>query len=457
MRDIALTAVVFGSIPLIFMRPWIGVLVWTWLAYMNPQRLTYGFAYDFQFSLLIGLVVIVAYLLRGEKRPPVNALTILMLVFTIWVTITLIPALLPDAAFLKWTRFMKQQLLIFILLCVINDRFRLNVFVWVSALSIGFYGIKGGFFTIVNGGNFRVWGPMGSMIEENNALAVVLIAIIPLFRALQLNLTNKWLRLAMLGCMGLIFASVLGSQSRGALLAIAAMGGFFWWKSRKKVVLGIFGVIAVIGMLSIMPQSWYDRMDTIGNYEQDASATGRIDAWIFAINLANDRPIFGGGFNVFGNQRLFDIYNPEAPVPRAAHSAYFEILGDQGYIGLLLYMIIAMAAWMTLRRTLQLTRDRPDLRPERDLAAMLQVSLIGFWAGSAFLNLATFDFYWGLLATAAILYDVVRREVSSPAPSATAPEPAPPGGPLGRRLQAAGTPPAPATGGVSGFLVKGTR
>jgi len=44
MRDLFVTAVIFGLLPFIFKRPWVGILVWAWLSYMNPHRLAWGFA-----------------------------------------------------------------------------------------------------------------------------------------------------------------------------------------------------------------------------------------------------------------------------------------------------------------------------------------------------------------------------------------------------------------------------
>ena len=43
----SLLTIVFGSIPLILSRPFFGIIMWSWIAYMAPHRLTWGVAYDF--------------------------------------------------------------------------------------------------------------------------------------------------------------------------------------------------------------------------------------------------------------------------------------------------------------------------------------------------------------------------------------------------------------------------
>ena len=183
MRDLFVTAVIFGLLPFIFRRPWIGILVWSWLAYMNPHRLAWGFAYDFPFSMVVGLVTIAAFLFSKEKKEMVwTRETGLLLIFVGWMLITTLFALYPQFAWEQWDKVWKIQLMIFLTVLLINDRYKLHWLVWVIALSLGFYGIKGGIFTIVNGGVFRVQGPGGTFIAGNNEMALALVMVIPLIR-----------------------------------------------------------------------------------------------------------------------------------------------------------------------------------------------------------------------------------------------------------------------------------
>src|SRR5690606_38580670 len=102
--------------------------------------------------------------------------------------------------------------------------------------------------------------------------------------------------------------SVLGSQSRGAFLAVSAMAVYLWRHSNHKGLVGIVLVVLAAGLLAFMPASWEARMQTILDYERDGSAMGRINSWIMAWNLARDR-ILGGGFEVT-TPYLFSLYAP---------------------------------------------------------------------------------------------------------------------------------------------------
>ncbi len=398
MRDLFVTAVVFGSLPFILRRPYVGIYVFSWLGYMNPQRLAWGFAYNFPFSYLVAVTTLIALLFSREpKKIPWTRETVLLLLFVLWMVVTTSFAFHQAAAWVIMEKVAKIQLMIFITLLVITNRERLHMLIWVIALSLGFYGVKGGIFTIVHGGVYHVQGPEGSFIGGNNEMALALIMAVPLMRYLQLNTRSFWLRQGLAAAMLLCGISIVGSQSRGALIGLAAMGLFLWLKSRNKIATAILMAATVALIAAVMPQSWYDRMATIDTYQEDDSAMGRINAWHFAFNLAKARPLIGGGFECF-KEDLFDIYAPDPGNVHDAHSIYFEVLGEQGFVGLALFLALGIAAWRTGSWVIRKARGSPGAKWAADLAGMAQVSLIGYASGGAFLGLSNFDLYYHLLA-----------------------------------------------------------
>ena len=299
MRDVALTLVIFGTLPFILWRPHIGILVWTWIGFMNPHRLTWSFAYDMPFAMIVALVTLVGLLMSREpKKIPWTRETILLLIFLAWVALTTMYAIYPELAWPHMNQFWKILLMVYVTMILMQSKERIDQLVWVIALSIGFYGVKGGIFTIVHGGVFHVRGPEGSFIGGDNEMGLALIMTIPLLRYLQLTAGSFWLRGVLTIMMVLCAVATVGSQSRGALVGLVAMSGFLWLKSRNKFFTALLGAIAVALVLAVMPQQWYDRMATIQNYESDQSAMGRINAWKMAFNMAKDRPL-GGGFDSF--------------------------------------------------------------------------------------------------------------------------------------------------------------
>lgn len=401
MRDLFVTGVVFSVLPFIFRYPWIGILLWSWLSYMNPHRQAWGFAYDMPFAMMTAVVTITAFVFWKEKKEMVwTRETITLLLFILWMLITTFFALYPEIAWTQWDKVWKIQLMVFLTLMMIKERQHLNWMIWVIALSLGYYGVKGGIFTIMHGGQFRVQGPTGTFFAGNNEMALVLAMLIPLIRYLHLQEPRKWVRMGLASAMVLSGIAAIGSQSRGGLLAMAAMGLFLWLKSRQKFMMTIYLTVAVAIMASVMPQSWYDRMNTIQTYEEDASALGRINAWHTAFNVAKDR-VTGGGFEMF-RPPTFRQYAPEPWRVHDVHSIYFEVMGEHGFIGLALFLALALFTWLRANQVIRECKNDPERKWAADLAAMIQVSLVGYGAGGAFLGLAYFDLTYHLMITLVI-------------------------------------------------------
>lgn len=397
MRDLLVTAIVFGVLPFILRRPWVGVLLWCWLAYMNPHRQTWGFAYDMPFALITAIVTISAFLFSKEKKEMIwSRETIVLLIFIAWMLFTTLIAFYPEASWVQWNKVWKIQLFIFLTVLLINDRQKLHWLIWMIALSLGFYGIKGGIFTIVGGGTSHVLGPAGTFIGENNELGLALVMAIPLIRYLHLQETRQWLKTGLAGAMVLTGVAAIGTQSRGALVAMAVMGLFLWLKSRHKLMTGIFIAVAVAIVIMIMPQEWYDRMHTIKTYDEDLSAQGRINAWHTAFNVALHN-FAGGGFEVLKKAAVFRDYAPNPFVVFDAHSVYFEVMGEHGFIGLGLFLLLGILTWLRAQQIIRKFKHDPEKKWASDLAAMIQVSLVGYAAGGAFLGMAYFDLPYHLM------------------------------------------------------------
>jgi probable O-glycosylation ligase (exosortase A-associated) len=409
MRDILVTLIVFGSLPLILKNPVTGVLMWVWISVMNPHTQGWGFAQTFPFAYIVAVATLFSVLAGdGPKAPPRAGYTLALVAFVLWMNTTTLFALFPAAAHEQWLKVMKIMLMSMVTLVVIRSRQDIQRLIWVLVLSLGYYGVKGGVFTIRGGGVDRVWGPEGTFIGDNNAIALALIVTIPLMRYLQLNSGSNWVRHGMGATMLLSALAAFGSYSRGALLAMAAMSAFVWLRSRRKLLAAI--LIAQTGLLFLlfMPERWSERMDTIGAYQQDDSALGRINAWHMAFNLARDR-FFGGGFEI-AEPATFLAYAPDPADVHAAHSIYFQVLGEHGFVGLALYLTLGVVSWRSASRVIAASGVRPELAWARDLATMIQASTIGFAVGGAFLSLVYYDVPYYLMAAVAAMRLLVERE-----------------------------------------------
>jgi len=415
MRDYLIFAIVFSLLPFILKRPVVGILTFAWISLMNPHRLCYGAAYDFPFAAVIAITTFISLFMTPERRRfPTTPTTVVLIFFSAWMTLTGFFAFDPSLAWPAWSTVIKTMLMMLIAMFVINTEKDIKALAWVMALSLGFYGLKGGVFTLTSGGVNHVVGPDGTYISDNNTLALGLIAALPFIWYLQQHPIKPWLRTGFIGLTLLTVVSIVGSYSRGALLGGGAMLFFLWLKGRQKLLTASAIALVVLVVYQFMPEQWFARMNTIDDYQQDASAMGRINAWQFAFNVAKDN-VMGGGFKAF-TPKMFQIYAPVPTNYHVAHSIYFQVLGDHGFIGLGLFMLLMFLAWRTGTRVKKFCGAEPELKWAADLATMCQVSIIGYAVGGAFLSMPYYDFYYYVIATLVLLEKLV---VQKPHPGET--------------------------------------
>ena len=382
-------------------RPYIGIYLWSWIGYMAPHRLTWGFAYSFPFAQIIALVTIVSMLFSKEPKSfPLTPVTVCLLVFLGWMGLTTIFAIDFDSAIILYTKILKIQLITFVTLMLINTKEKIQYLMWVIVVSLGFYGVKGGVFAIVTKGAYRVVGPEQTFITGNTELGLALVMTLPLMYYLMTTSQNKWIKRGFMLAMVLTVVAILATYSRGALLGISAMGIFLFLKSDRKLLVTLLFIATIPVALVFMPHQWSDRMKTIETYEEDHSAMGRIKAWRFAFDMASQR-FLGGGFFSFtpDNYRRFSPGTVEEGERfQDAHSNYFQVLGHHGFVGLFLFLLLLFLTWRTGSWIIRHSRDKPELKWAKQLAAMIQTSMIGYCVSGAFLALAYFDLIYHLAA-----------------------------------------------------------
>ena len=399
MRDLVLALVMVGVIPASFMRPWFGALAWVWISIMNPHKLTYGFMYSAPLAQLIALAVIAGLFFRRDHRSfPIAAPMVWMILFTLWMCITYPFSLVDTSANREQLeKVLKIMLMNAVVLIPLHTRRHVDFLIGAMVLSIGFYGVKGGLFAIATGGSYHVRGPESTFIGPNNEIGLAIVMTIPLWYYFALRAKATWLRLAVWLAIFLSAVGAIATHSRGALLAIVAMAGVLFLRSQQRSRLILPLLLTGAFIIAFMPDKWFDRMETIRDHKSDASAMGRINAWILAWNVARSH-FFGGGFTL-ETQELFERYSPSFEFVAVAHSLYFQVLGHHGFVGLFLFLGMC---WATLR-TCWWIHANSTAPEDKQLARMAEVSFVGFGVGGAFLSLAYFDGPYYLMVALVIL------------------------------------------------------
>ncbi|MDN5871940.1 MAG: putative O-glycosylation ligase, exosortase A system-associated [Nitrococcus sp.] len=398
------------AVPIGFFLPWFGVLAWTWIGLMNPHRLTWAIR-DWPIAQWVAISTLLGLLLtQDRKRIPLSFETMLLGLLVVYFTITTIAAWSPAAAWPQWEKVMKIYLFTFVTTMLIFRRERIRLLMLVVVFSLGFYGVKGGVFSILTGGQYRVWGPPDSFIADNTALGLALCMNLPLALVAARQETNKWVRWALYTVFWLSIPAILFTYSRGAFLGLLAVLTPIMWRYKGRfLVLLLIGGLALYTAENLVPDKWVERQETTLNYEQDHSAMQRMQAWGVATNIALDRPLFGAGFNfVYGidNSQWLSYANfvdEWAHVSRAAHSIYFEVLGEHGIIAFALFCALLFGTFWRLRR-LAKQAYTAETAWIGGYARGVQLALIPYMTAGAFLSLAYFDLFYYLIALSAILH-----------------------------------------------------
>jgi probable O-glycosylation ligase (exosortase A-associated) len=395
--------------------PFAGLLVWTWFTLQNPHEETWGFSHSLPLNLIIAIVAIGAWLGSGERKlPPPQFLIWIMVLLLGWATLNSFFAFSPDWSWPYWNRTWKIFALAFLVAVLASNRVRITAIVWAMVLSLLHYGVKGGIFTIVTGGSFHVLGPPNTIISDNNQLALASLMSLPLANYLRIQTANRYISWALLAAMLLTLISVIGSYSRGAFIALGALAIFGWLHSRKKILYLIVASAVLVGLLNFMPEKYWNRVNTIQHAQEDASFRGRLIAWQVAYKYANDHFPFGAGFYGPQNPELFRSYFPEAKskeeTPHAAHSIYFQVLGEQGYIGLAIYLTMIAGAFWSTTRIVRAARECEEFAWAGSLALMIQMTLIAFCVGGAALSMAYYDFLVLCIALLVSLRELIERQ-----------------------------------------------
>jgi putative inorganic carbon (hco3(-)) transporter len=399
MRDIAVVLFAIGSAIFGLIRPWIGVLALAVLAYLNPHRYAWGFSRSLPVYFVVFLFTCFGLATtKDRQRFPWTRETILFILLLAYYTFTTLWK--PDfsnAAWEQWEKVMKIYIGIFPTLWLINTRYRIRWLVITIAISFGVIGLKGGVFSLLTGFQHRVWGPPDTFYGGNNEIALALSMTLPLLLLCAREVEPKWIKTFFWGMFGLSVLAIISTWSRGGLLALCAVVGAIVLTEKKKWLFVPIAVVAIALLLPRLPDKWFDRMGTIQNYQEDASAMSRLDSWQFSINRALKDPLTGGGFACFSNRT-------------DSHSAYFQILAHHGFIALSLWLSLLFGTMIALERL----RRRAILVSSTEwiasYARSIQISLLGYAIGSFFLGTAYWDYFYHLTAICAVLKIQLSRE-----------------------------------------------
>jgi putative inorganic carbon (hco3(-)) transporter len=410
MRDLGLIGFLFGLIALGFRRPFLFVLAYSYVDIVSPQRLSWYLLNSLPVSLICFVLLFLGWFLADDKQgAQVRGRQWLILLLLGYAGYTTFHADFPVSAMGKWDWVWKALLFAFFLPLTLRTKLRIEALLLFMVLSAGTIIIIGGIKTVLSGGGYGYLAlPVmdNSGLYESSTLSAVSIAIIPTILYLMKYGTiypADW-RVKLFG-VALIFACLMitvGSHARTGLVCMALLAILMLRSTRRRILYIAMMSIGVAVAVPMLPKSYTERMETIKGYQEDTSASTRIAVWQWTWEYVQDRPL-GGGFDAYLQNKLrYDRVEKEGDGTstkvelvettdraRAYHSAYFEMLGEQGFPGLIMWLLmhlISLIRMELLRR--RYANAPPDQAWIRPLATALQHGQLIYLAGAVFVGIA---------------------------------------------------------------------
>ena len=432
MLDLALTGFVFVLLGLGLRKPFLWVLAYLYIDILTPQRISWGLLASLPISLIAFVLAFAGWALLDDKRDSRFTLRQgLIVALLVYCGLTTLTADYPESAAEKWAWVWKALVFAIFLPLTLRTRLRIEAAALTIVLTVGAIVISGGIKTLGGGGGYgslRLFVPDNAGIYEGSTLSTIAIATIPLIWWLaRFGTLFKPGKLVTGFAVALTFAALLipiGTQTRTGLLCIGLLGVLSLRAVKRRFLyLGLAGAVA-LAAIPFLPESYTQRMSTIENHQSDQSASTRVAVWEWTWDYAKHNPL-GGGFDAYlgNNLRVETVkavgtgnnvtYQTEYHIEkaRAYHSANFEMLGEQGYPGFLLWAWVQVLGIWQMERLRARWKDRtgPGENWQAPLANALQLAQLIYFVGALFIGIAFQPVMFMLIGLQCGLWSYLRR------------------------------------------------
>ena len=411
MRDLFLLILLPFLIYCCFKRPYLGLALWLWSSLVPVNIWAYGTATSIRWNMIFAACTVASYIFSKRTTNEKGPLFGLVLLFFAHATLSSVFHIGYDShVWTEWEYMFKSVVFFIFVVLIVKKKNHFDALMWACALSVSARASIDGLKVLFSGGGHVVTG-ISSTFNDNNLSALAVLMCLPML--FYLYTQYKQYPLFKLGLIGLILTNVIfvfGSDSRGGFLGLIVLAGYFFLKSDKKLPI-LFGMTVVAAIaLNFVDQAWFERMDSIKEADQDGSFMGRVISWKLAVILALENPILGGGFDaaaygptwsglVQNFNLLSFISTPKPHTIHVAHSIYFQVIGDLGFVGFFLFIIILSKTHSIFTKSTKAFNDTDWLK---QFCTFMALSIVAFAVSGAALSAAYNEIFFTLIGLAIV-------------------------------------------------------
>jgi putative inorganic carbon (HCO3(-)) transporter len=398
-----------------FSYSFVAGLAYVWIDIVKPQDLAYSIINTLPVSMIASVVTLLSFLAERDKKPfKFTAVMFLLCFFGAWMTFTAFnadPRILP---WVKWDWAFKVMVFTVFIPMIFRSRVHLEALILTILFSVATVSFSAGVKTALGSGGYGVLAIMGggnAGLSESSTLAAICVMQLPLLHYVYnhsiLFPGNRWFKLLVLLIATSTILAIIGTSARTGLIASGVLMALYFLRSKRKLVWCVAFAIALgaLGTLDLKDTAWGSRMSTIESFDKESSAAGRLKVWEWTLGFVADNPL-GGGFDAYKLNRIASVsgqgdityYEPGIFNGKAFHSINFEVLGEQGIVGFVVYISIMALTFLRLRRIRIVTRHEPELAWANDMALKLGYALAALMVSGFFIGIAYQPYMFYLVA-----------------------------------------------------------
>lgn len=426
MRSVFLTVVLSYLLLLGLSYPVAAALVYVWIDIVKPQSLAYSIINGMPLAMIAGVLALISHVISPDRKKIFGGPVImLLLVFLAWITITTANANPGLNSWQKWDWVSKIVIFSVFLTFVIRSRVHIEAFLLTLIFSVETISFSGGVKAALGGGGYGVLALMGDAnqgLAESSTFAAVCVMLFPIMHYLYHNSIifpgERVFKAAIIGMAIINVFSIIGTGARTGLIAGAFLLLLYFLRSKYKLRMGIAMLVVGLGLLQLdlSGTAWGSRMSSIGTYQHDSSASGRIAVWQWTTGFAMEHPM-GGGFDAFRLNNIAGVdesgiqyYEGPGLRGKAFHNVFFEVLGEQGFIGIAIYLALIALTFLHLRQIRHYCRTRAPLLWCHDLATKLGDAFAALLIGGMFVGIAYQCYIFYFFSIVVSLHRLVPKE-----------------------------------------------
>lgn len=415
MRGLLLLFVIGFILFLGFQAPYVFILGYVWASIFTPQFVAYNVITSLPISFIFAMLAVFSLaLVKREDRVKFRVHQTLLLIFAAWMTLTLIWAEVPAAAYEKWDPAFKTVAFAALMPLFFRTRLQIEMLIWTIVMAGTAHCMPFAVKVVLSGGGY---GAQLGLIQRNSGfgegstLSMFAVMLIPLCIFLYKHQTiipyQKLTKLFLVGLMGACVLTAIGTYARTGLISLVVLG-FLMVVRTKNIIRNMTLVIALVGVGYLgVDEGWIQRMTTIGD-GTEKSAMGRVAVWKWVLEYVVVNP-WGGSFGMY-RVNQYDLTLIDGGVlsvqSKAYHSIYFEVLGETGVPGFVICIFLTIISFLSLR-SVHREASKAGIGWLSDMAENLRLMFLVYLAGGAFIGVGFQVMFFYLIALSAILLNLM--------------------------------------------------